>query len=323
MNTITEYFKQSELALASYANLAIGVPGKVELIDKGMSDAQATLFAATYSVAAQYIDATGLSATVFADAAGNRYLAIRGTDDVKDLATDIVDIALLGTTAFQSQYDSLKAKVTEWLKDENILGRKLEDGTVAAGSFSVTGHSLGGFLATGIAADFADNVTHTYLYNSPGVGGITGFITSPVLDALGIATTYDPAKISNIKAEAGISPIAELGYQVSPPVYIVIEDQIASDINDPPASFNHSQQVLTDALAVYAAFGTLDPALNLDDISAILKASTGQNAFTLEASLAALGAVFGKSFPQEETTRDALYTFIGGAGNDIEWRLAA
>lgn len=79
MSTLNDYFQQAELALAAYAiNLTAGVPRKGALTDAGMSDAQATQFAATYTVVAQYSDATGVSATVFADATGHTYLAIRG-----------------------------------------------------------------------------------------------------------------------------------------------------------------------------------------------------------------------------------------------------
>ena len=137
-----------------------------------MSIDQASRFALNWRVITQYNHPTnGLSATVFADASGNKYLAIRGTDDGYDLATDAIDIALLGSTAHQAQYASLKTKVTEWLGS----------GTLSP-SFTVTGHSLGGFLATGIAADFAGNVSHAYLYNAPGLGGILGSI--PPFDAL-------------------------------------------------------------------------------------------------------------------------------------------
>ncbi|KAB2310384.1 lipase family protein [Betaproteobacteria bacterium SCN2] len=199
-----EYFTQAELALAAYANLTTRVSSKTALVDAGMSDAQAVYFSSTYTVAAQYKDdANGLSATVFSDAAGNTYLAIRGTNDGLDLLTDIVDIALLGTTALQAQYTSLKAKVEEWLGD----------GTLSQ-TFTVTGHSLGGFLAIGITADFAAKVSHTYLYNSPGVGGITSFITSPILNVLGVTTVYDPTATKGVS----INQLLKVGtHAPSPP----------------------------------------------------------------------------------------------------------
>ncbi len=231
-----------------------------------MSLKQVATFAATYSVAAQYTDANGLSATVFADAAGKTYLAIRGTEmTMQDLLTDVIDIGLFGTTAFQSQYTSLKVKVQEWLGT-----------SVLSPSFTVTGHSLGGFLATGIAADFSSNVSHTYLYNSPGVGGILDPLLSPLKAVLGITNPIDPSKVSNLKADAGISPIAGLGQQISSPIGIVIEDQTAPDVTNPPAALNHNQQVLTDALALYDTFAQFAPALEVADIGKIIKATNDE-----------------------------------------------
>src|SRR3989338_8814054 len=181
MNTTTDYFNQAELSLAAYSNLTPGMTtaayeAALKADGNGLSALQDAHFAQTYSVAAQYSDGTGMSATVFADAAGNTYLAIRGTEmTAQDLLADVIDIALFGTTAFQSQYATLKTKVEEWLGN----------GTLSQ-TFTVTGHSLGGFLATGIAADFSPNVSHAYLYNSPGVGGILDPLLSPLKAVLGI-----------------------------------------------------------------------------------------------------------------------------------------
>jgi hypothetical protein len=97
MSQVTEYFRQAELSLAAYAVLSNGVPNENNLKLAGMSAGQAGQFAKTYTVAAQYNDDYGLSATVFLEADGNRYLAIRGTNDGLDVLTDIVDIALLGS----------------------------------------------------------------------------------------------------------------------------------------------------------------------------------------------------------------------------------
>lgn len=256
MTTSEELLTQASLALASYAVLpsSLTESGYIDALRSGdMTLAQATAFAATYSVVTQYNHSeelplyddggnltgyttlsNGLSVTVFEklDAAGmptgEKYLAIRGTNDGTDIATDIVDIALLGTTAIQTQYAELKAKVTEWLTN----------GTLSP-SFTVTGHSLGGFLATGLAADFASNVSHTYLYNSPGIGGIAAELSplAKLLETMGVAAPgLDPSKISNIKADAGVSLIAGFGYEVSPSIWIPIEDQHGLDITSPPGS---------------------------------------------------------------------------------------
>jgi hypothetical protein len=163
MSTITEYFKQAELALAAYARL----DGIVNLIDPlkeaGMTQSQAEHFARDWRVVEQYngeiiddyIDEfgnpqqatilTGLSATVFQEmGSGRRYLAVRGTAGLADLLTDLTDIALLGTPERQLQYAALKAKVGKWL----------DDGILSPG-FSVSGHSLGGFLAGALLVDYA------------------------------------------------------------------------------------------------------------------------------------------------------------------------
>lgn len=68
MNSITEYFNQSELAFAAYANLIPGVDPVPALQDTsvGMSPTQARDFASKWNVVTRYTDPiTGVSATVF------------------------------------------------------------------------------------------------------------------------------------------------------------------------------------------------------------------------------------------------------------------
>lgn len=303
MTSITEYFKQAELALAAYAKLG-GINFVDQLKEAGMSDAQATRFARDWRVIDQYTHSelvpvldefnqptdeyttvsNGLSVTLFQEnATGQRYLAIRGTDDISDIITDWFSIALIGSTKYQDQYAQLKAKITEWLADPARLGGR---------TFTVAGHSLGGFLATALTADFGANVSHTYLFNTPGIGGIDLSGLGPVgmlLNALrASATTVDAGKFTNLRAEAGASPIAGLGLPVSPVIPIQIEDQFLSDIPNPPAARNHSQQTLTDALAVYALCGELAPALTIPQITQLLKSASSTNKGTLESAIDAL-----------------------------------
>lgn len=241
MSQFVEYFKQAELSLAAYAKNLIsgGAPELAKLEAAEFSTTQAEAFILKYRVVTQHTDATGLSATVFADnVTGETFLAVRGTEltDIRDFATGVFDIMLFGSTQLHPQYDSLKAKVTEWLGN----------GTLPP-AFTVTGHSMGGFLAAGLVDDpaFASHVSHAYLYNAPGMGGFAGPFINTVLDWMGLAPVYDQSKISNIEAAIGANPIAGLGFDAAPPIGIIIEDQI--QISGSPPSKNHSQQALIDA----------------------------------------------------------------------------
>ncbi|MDZ4184799.1 MAG: hypothetical protein U1D97_07460 [Desulfuromonadales bacterium] len=113
----------------------------------------------------EIVSSNGLSATVFENVDGQRYLAVRGTEitDLNDIATDVIDIGALGTAEHQAQYSALSAQVQTWL-----------DNGVLRSGFTVAGHSLGGFLATNLALDYLADVAHTYLYNAPGVMGVIG-----------------------------------------------------------------------------------------------------------------------------------------------------
>ena len=81
-------------------------------------------------------------------------------------------------------------------------------------------------------------------------------------DTWGFGTQYDPAKFSNIEAVVsdGFNNrfVTGLGYDVSPPIDFIIEDQLNPDVTNAPDAKNHSQQVLTDHL-LYSQF-----ALNWD-----------------------------------------------------------
>ena len=203
MSQISEYFRQAELSLAAYASLTAGVPNEDNLKkDAGMSPAQATAFAAKWNVVDQYTDPlTGVSATVFqAVAGGPKHLAIRGTQGPTDFLSN--GLILLGfPPELTFQYPVLKAQVQAWL-----VNGKLSPG------FTVAGHSLGGFLAAGLVADFGASVSHAYLYNTPGYN----VTHSLIAQALGFSNTPDASKITNFRADAGISPIAALGSATAP-----------------------------------------------------------------------------------------------------------
>ena len=252
-----DYFTQAELALAAYAKLTTTRPDEAALVDAGMSQAQALRFASTWTIVDQYNAPSGLSATVF-ERDGQTYLAIRGTqpDDPGDVAADLDIMAGVNPLGIP-QYQNLRAKVNEWLGN----------GTLKQG-FTVAGHSLGGFLATTLSVEFAQQIGHTYIYNAPGFGGV---------QSRDVGLTPDASLISNIKSATPFSPIAGLGRQVEPIITIAAENQFAPDIPSPPVSFNHDQSVLTDALAVSALYAELNPGLTVAQTNWLLQAASSEN----------------------------------------------
>jgi len=239
MASSTSLYSFAELASAAYANVDPRSPSPLPFTDQGFTELQAARFLSKYATIDRFehssepyyfydlmsglpygpiTDTNGLSVTIFrnSDSSGEVVLAIRGTDDAADRVTDIVDIALLGSPKYQGQYQSLRQQVQAWITNE-----------VLPEHFTVTGHSLGGFLALGLALEFPERVDHAYLYNAPGLGGITN---RPVLDEIArvyhiTGGTYDPAKFTNVRAKPGWSMIAGLGAHPSPPVLVEGEDK--------------------------------------------------------------------------------------------------
>lgn len=85
-------------------------------------------------------------------------------------------------------------------------------------NITFTGHSLGGGLAAMMGVFF--NRPAVVFDAAPfelGARSVVALPFSALRSALGIgATTLDPSKVSNIEAEASISPISGLGVQVVP-----------------------------------------------------------------------------------------------------------
>ncbi|MBI4382795.1 MAG: hypothetical protein HY579_02025, partial [Nitrospinae bacterium] len=247
------------LSQAAYADLNNGpILSSNALTSVGMTEQAATELAKTYKVLDQYNATNGFSATVFENKiTGEKTLAIRGTEldplDPFDILTDLVDVAL-GTT-LSPQYNTLQSYY-QALVNAHILD----------GSFNVTGHSLGGFLAQSFTLDHPDVVNHTYTYNSPGLGGIDSPLTN-ILQAAGASNTNIPNdKITNYYAENGPEIISGLGTIMGESIGITVDSGLG---------LNHGIKTLTDAFAVYNFLGKIDPTLTIESATNILNTNAG------------------------------------------------
>jgi len=283
MPSISDYFKYAETAFAAYAfDLAIGKGNISKYIAAEMTSSQAQRFDAAWQVLGQQELWDGFSAVLLqpvdaqGDPAGQKVLAIRGTEASHwgiDFLADVVNIALLGTSAGMRQYASL-----EGFYHSLIAAGKLG----ASESIVTTGHSLGGFLAQAFAGKH-DTVSATYTYNAPGFTIAVGVpnVGTEVLELFGLNGSIPDDKIFNARALDGISATAGLGQMLGSVQTFNIEGT-----NNPVA--NHSIATLTDALAVYSLYAKLSPAFTNDQITTLLKASTNTSERTLESALDAL-----------------------------------
>jgi len=290
MTAIQEIYIQSLLAQAAYADLQIGNPNIAALQDKAsMTFSQATDFASKWKVVDQYSDASGVGATVFQEiATGTKYLAIRGTEGFTDINADY--ILALGIPSFLNpQYLQLSGAINGWLSSG-----------VLPNNFTVTGHSLGGYLAAALGSFYSANTSHVYTYNAPGLGGITGNAIDALRTTLGLSDTALVSDITNVRGTAGISLITGLGAQLAPPL------MIETELNSNPLN-NHSIVNLTDSLAVQNTLATLDAMASTTTLNSIIKSSGNVEIAEQENTLDALRKLLGDTETTPIGDREALW----------------
>jgi Ca2+-binding RTX toxin-like protein len=318
---IHNYFNSAQLSMAAYAaldtsmNTGQGQERYVQaLIDADMSESQARHFASDYSILAPtYTDSTGLKVNVFRhNETGKVFLAIAGTEGVRDVIEDI-SLAYGGLARNQivSLYNYVQRLITSnqelavQVMDvapeiDPLTGQILNPDEIGiwetapalglhyldwASSITVTGHSLGGHLAAAMSRLFPSLVADTYTYNAPGFNLAAA---DGLLDQFPTDAGAFPGNIINVVADTGVTVIPNVGDLPGAPERIFIEDQ--SLITNFPG--NHGIEPLTDALAVYNLFATIDPTVTVGKVTDILKASATTDKKTLETALDSLRTLF-------------------------------
>ena len=219
----------------------------------------------------------------------------------------VLPVPILDTVLRTVLVNQFLASLTD-IADASNVGLGSINATTA--NIHFTGHSLGGHVATLLASmvqQFGQgNVADVTTYNAPGQGGL--FNVNPVIDATAIS-----AKTTNIISEGGMTVTPNVGNAAGAISQLFIEEE--------GLVANHSIVKLSDSLALYNLFATLDPTLNdgsqanLDTISDILKASSNVAENSLESAITSLGKLFNvanTTFNANEfdTNRNDLYTAL-------------
>jgi len=129
---------------------------------------------------------SGAQAVIFEEkATGEKTMTVAGVNGLSDIK-DSAMIGTIGIPLLLSQYDAIS----------NFYKDAVESGKLGANEkITVAGHSLGGFDSIAFTLANPDIVEHAYVYNAPGLGGIS----LQALKRLGLFPENLPfSKITNI-----------------------------------------------------------------------------------------------------------------------------
>ena len=192
-------------------------------------------------------------------------------------------------------------------------------------NFTVSGHSLGGYLAAAVKQNYTQ-MTEAYLFNAPGVGGLLGNLADALSSAQGLSS-ISPDNIWNIRGSEGFPIIAGLGYQLG----------TATIIQTEASGNNHSISLLTDALAIQSLHSHLAPNLSQNKLNTLIDAfgstqdvAGASNSKTLESALDAMRIiilnpangqiVLNESQKTETGNRDKFFTNLYELQNSAKFR---
>ncbi len=171
--------------------------------------------------------------------------------------------------------------------------------------FSVSGHSLGGFLAGGVALEHRDRVEATYTFNAPGVDGVGSTLVEALRSLFGLTGAPTLEKYFNVRGNSGLSLIAGIGNQLAPPVYIETEAKV-NPID------NHSIVGMSDALAWYEVAAALDPALSVEVAGHIVRIAGSAEGNEQEDALGCLRRTLGAGGNPGTDDREAYWGALEG-----------
>ncbi len=185
---------------------------------------------------------------------------------------------------------------------------------------------LGWSPGDGFRLDLPERIHHQItVFNAPGFLDDADNRTFFALLGGAIPAGANTLNVIADEANVGLVPWSGIAGKHSRPgtaIDIPIENQWRGDEPNPTTgAWNHSQQILTDALAVHATLAKLDPNLSTTTFKPILQATAVGTSASLERIIDVLEKFFGINstpLPTGNTNRDALYQALYGLhGNEL------
>jgi Ca2+-binding RTX toxin-like protein len=188
-----------------------------------------------------------------------------------------------------------------------LAGTSLEIGSgllMTCPVLDVTGHSLGGHLADAFTRLFPNAVANAITINgagfptglTPGLGGNALSNIQNLFTALHGASSFSSATMLNLHGDGPNFVSMNSRYGL---VQQGGNQEIYIESMGPSNTFVHGKEQMTDSLAVYKLFASIDPTLDtanpqdgIAKITTLLKTSSNVAANTLESAVTALGKIF-------------------------------
>jgi Ca2+-binding RTX toxin-like protein len=354
---VSSIYAAAGLAQAAYAeSLESGDTGTAlstkltvpQMLEKGMTASQADRTSLQYLVIHQetYLE-SGFSATLFRDVRTNEYVfALRGSARFSvsepDWLDANIDNALNGVSRDQvvdmvNLYirltSSSNAIVSQYRYDfysDSVVVASSASGLgllSVSSTLTITGHSLGGHLATAFALLFPSVAVDAYTFNSPGFIGWSRDLFNQLGELLRTSVT----DVSITPVTSPINPITD----ITAPLDIVShigEAHLGSPMEVSVESLdelsiieNHGIDRLVDALAVINFMSELDDRLTIERANQIIESASDTMHDSLDLVMSGFAKLFGLSGPSFDAGNDAVYELIemlseqlGGAEFDIE-----
>lgn len=337
-NNINNLYKSALYADISYVdfnsenqtgNTHWGYNDESSVIDSAtgrMTDQVSKDFFSENDLISQYINPVGgFSASAFKDSNGHITIAIKGSKEIYDFISDTV---LAVTPIVSAQVYQM---VNWWLQITTPKGQYFDEvslipsdqpnrveglglilPTDISEGLSVTGHSLGGYLAASFSHIFAAKYPSLDFttFNAPGYNQITNFfgagsstIFNNIKTQLNLEDVRNPYDSNNNFIDPQNNAYAQNGFNLTTnDSWFIQEGDRIGIFNEEStgvlgSSNNHFMYKMTDYLSLASLMKNLDNSLTNKNTNRILESIYAENEKTLESTLDSIGKILiGRDF---------------------------